>query len=95
MKKKLFLIALLLLQLCLFVGCGMKGRDIEPEPSNYANKYIELINIYEETDGFRGIVTRVAYDKNTKVLYLMTKGNNDSGITPIYNADGTLKLYEE
>lgn len=38
---------------------------------------------------------RVSYgvyvDKNTGVLYYRFQ----SGITPIYNADGTLKLYEE
>lgn len=35
----------------------------------------------------------IFYDKNTGVMYYMygTKG----GITPIYNADGTLKIYEE
>ena len=93
MKKKIFLIVfIIILETCLF-GCGKKG-DIKPEPSNYANKYIDLVNIYEDTDNIGGMIVRVAYDRETKVLYLITSGNNDSGITPIYNADGTLKLYE-
>lgn len=33
----------------------------------------------------------VCYDIETKVMYLQGSG----GITPMYNADGTLKLYDE
>ena len=35
------------------------------------------------------------YDKNTGVMYLCKYGQSSSFMTPIYNADGTLKLYEE
>jgi hypothetical protein len=37
------------------------------------------------------VTYRIMVDKNTGVLYY----RYNSGITPIYNADGTLKLYEE
>jgi hypothetical protein len=36
------------------------------------------------------------YDKDTKVMYAVFTGYNDGGgMTPLYNPDGTLKLYEE
>ena len=34
------------------------------------------------------------YDKSTKVMYLFVKHGYGAGFTPLYNADGTLKLYE-
>ena len=36
----------------------------------------------------------ILVDKNTNVMYIWITADS-SGITPIYNADGTLKLYEE
>lgn len=32
----------------------------------------------------------IRYDKNTKVMYYECQ----NGITPIYNSDGTVKLYD-
>lgn len=34
------------------------------------------------------------YDKETKVIYLFTSNGYSSGMTPLYNADGTLQIYE-
>lgn len=34
------------------------------------------------------------YDKSTKVMYLFIKHGYGAGLTPLYNADGTLKLYD-
>lgn len=45
--------------------------------------------IYDKNDG-----SVVAYDENTKVMYLCVYGNNSMAITPIYNSDGTVKLYD-
>ena len=36
----------------------------------------------------------ILVDKNTNVMYFWCM-SKDGGITPIYNADGSLKLYEE
>ena len=36
----------------------------------------------------------ILVDKNTNVMYFWCV-SKDGGITPIYNADGSLKLYEE
>ena len=70
-------------------GCG-KG-DIEPENSSLANKYIDLVTIYKDNN----CNTEVLYDKNTKVMYFVKHTDYQFGITPIYNSDGTVKLYDE
>lgn len=88
MKKKILAIALGL-TLCLgMTGCT-KG-DIEPESSRLANKYIDLVTIYKDDNH----CTKVLYDKNTKVMYFVIWSGYQFGITPIYNSDGTVKLYD-
>lgn len=87
MKKKIAAIALGLSICFCMTGCGSEG-DITPENSKLGNKYFDLVNIYEAG------CTTVAYDKNTNVMYYMVECGNAFGITPIYNSDGTLKLYE-
>lgn len=70
----------------LLVSCGWK--DVPDEESVIANKYFDLHEIYEYGCG------SVAYDKNTGVMYFMIVDGYRFGITPIYNADGSLKLYD-
>ena len=88
MKKKILAI-ILGLTLCLgMTGCT-KG-DIEPESSRLANKYIDLVTIYKDDN----CDIEVLYDKNTKVMYFVKCTGYQFGITPIYNSDGTVKLYD-
>lgn len=88
MKTKI-IAAVLGLTLCLgMTGCT-KG-DIKPESSCLANKYIDLVTIYRD----EGNKVEVLYDKNTKVMYFMKCDADRFGITPIYNSDGTVKLYD-
>lgn len=81
----------LITALTLTVLTGCSGHDVEPEQSSVANKYIDLVVIYENLSQ----QTEVMYDKNTGVMYFHRDSRYDSFITPIYNSDGTLKLYEE
>lgn len=78
------------LGLTTLTGC-CSGHDVEPTQSSAANKYIDLVVIYENLSQ----QTEVMYDKNTGVMYFHRDSRYDSFMTPIYNADGTLKLYEE
>lgn len=78
------------LGLITLTGC-CSGHDVEPTQSSAANKYIDLVVIYENLSQ----QTEVMYDKNTGVMYFHRDSRYDSFMTPIYNADGTLKLYEE
>lgn len=38
---------------------------------------------------------RVVYANDTKVLYFIHSQGHQYGIIPLYNADGTLQVYEE
>ena len=88
MKKKILAVALVLTLSFGMTGCT-KG-DIEPESSCFANKYIDLVTIYKDNNHY----TEVLYDKNTKVMYFAKWTTYQFGITPIYNSDGTVKLYD-
>ena len=88
MKKKI-LAVVLGLTLC-FGMTGCTKGDIEPESSRLANKYIDLVTIYKDDNNN----TKVLYDKNTKVMYFVIWSGYQFGITPIYNSDGTVKLYD-
>ena len=81
----------LIMALTLTMLTGCSGHDVEPTQSSAANKYIDLVVIYKNLSQ----QTEVMYDKNTGVMYFHKEGRYDSFMTPIYNADGTLKLYEE
>lgn len=89
MKKKIIAVVLGL-TLCFGIAGCAKG-DIEPKSSILANKYIDLVTIYRDNDHS----TEVLYDKNTKVMYFIKRSGYQFGITPIYNSDGTVKLYDE
>lgn len=86
MKKKIVAIVLGLSMCIGLTGCG--SGNITPTNNKLGNKYFDLVNIYES--GY----TNVAYDKNTNVMYFIEQSGYSFGITPIYNSDGTLKLYE-
>lgn len=88
MKKKILAVALGLTLCFGLTGCT-KG-DIEPKNSCLANKYIDLVTIYKDDE----YQTEVVYDKNTKVMYFLKSSGQQFGITPIYNSDGTVKLYD-
>lgn len=49
------------------------------------SEYIQVV----EYDSVRG--RSIVYDKTTKVMYI-SRGS-DSSFTPLYNADGTLRLW--
>jgi hypothetical protein len=90
MKKKIAII-IVALSICVgMAGCSGKARDGNCNFTYVDNEYIHLITVCDRDDG-----NIIAYDENTKVLYLCVYGYSTMGITPIYNSDGSLKLYEK
>lgn len=67
---------------------GFRKSSIETENSN---KYIDLVAVCKDNEPN----TEVLYDRNTKVMYFVKHTGSEFGITPIYNSDGTVKLYNE
>lgn len=90
MKKKIAAIIVALSMCVGITGCSEKVRDGNRNFTYVDNKYIHLITVCDKGDG-----NVIAYDEDTKVLYLCVYGYSTMGITPIYNSDGSLKLYEK
>lgn len=94
MKNKILTILLSGIVALSFVGCGVQT-------------YQEAINATESTvdfaDGYFTVIMqwgniptyRIVYAKDTKVKYFVFFDGYRCGITPLYNADGTLQIYEE
>ena len=65
----------------LLVGCG----------AGYTNKEETFYTVVYSNNTYL-----VVYDNYTKVMYHMNIGSYNRGnITPLYNADGTLRVWEE
>lgn len=81
MKKTILIIA------CMICAAVLTGCDTNYTETNIST-YFDYCLIETSKTG-----ERIFYDKNTRVMYY--KDISRGGITPIYNADGTLKIYEE
>ena len=87
MKKKIICLGLVIVMLVSLTGCSSNVININMVTKSPNTDLIsfEIIdnNFYEA----------ILVEKNTKVMYCwLTCGSG--GITPIYNTDGSLKLYE-
>lgn len=56
----------------------------------FSNKYFTIVN---ELDRFGKY--KIIYANDTRVIYLICVSGHHFGITPLYNADGTLQIYGE
>lgn len=77
----LIAIILSVICICIYKGCTTKEKTEQVEEPD--NTLIEIechINYI------------IMYDKDTKVVYYRGKGG-DADLLPLYNADGSLKLY--
>ena len=88
MKKPCIIMMCLLFMLSMLVGChytiNPANNDINSDGSINSSK--DEIEVYK-TNGFHYIYV----DNETGVLYL----SNTKGLTPMYNADGTLKTAKQ
>ena len=95
MKKKILAIIMAATMALSIFGCTSYQEDVDISQENYSfcNGYFTVIN--EWRDWHRRY--RIAYANDTKVKYFIAY-NVDSesqfGITPLYNADGTLQVYD-
>lgn len=93
MKKRLLSMALAVVMVVCLVGCGATYQEAAGQTENstsgdFGNGYFTVIT---EWDCYQ-----IVYANDTKVKYLIfDSGMYRFGITPIYNADGTLQIYEE
>ncbi len=85
MKKRLLSVALAVVMVVCLVACGTYSPQIENETSNSP-----FVIVYRDSDVW------IFADKETNVEYVMVNNSHGGvGFQPLYNADGTLKLYED
>lgn len=84
---------IIILSLCLLLtGCGTKYEDAEDTLKEIGGGYFTLI---KEWNGENGDLYKIVYANDSKVKYLMWFRGYRGGITPLYNADGSLQVYGE
>ena len=72
-------------------GCGVsRTGDIDANLKKIQSEYFGA-EVIEDFGGGNLVIV----DKNTDVLYLFVHGYQSSTMTPIYNSDGTVMLYQE
>lgn len=90
MKKVITLLLLSFMLITSFVGCENRSiADADANSGFVDSEYIDLVSI--EVD--ENYAYEILYDKHTGVMYLVVKGYASGMMTPIYNADGSLKIY--
>jgi hypothetical protein len=80
-----------ILCLCLLLtGCGTSYKDAVSVSETIGGGYFTQIKIWDDSEAFY----RIVYANDTKVKYLIWKNGYQGGITPLYNADGSLQVYK-
>lgn len=93
MKKLIKIITICALSLSL-VGCGKSYQEVtkgnEIRNDDFCGGYFTKIVKWDDYYGTYWIV----YAKDSNVKYFITRNSQKFGITPLYNADGSLQIYE-
>lgn len=92
MKKRLLSVVLAVVMAVCLVGCGTTyqgaaGNVENNELDDFAGGYFIIVTEWGRY--------KIVCAKDTKVKYLIGFDGYRFGITPLYNADGTLQIYEE
>ena len=89
MRKTLFIIALFCLMSSTLTGCKTKV-DTDNDTTVF-DKFTVIETRNNPNDG----VLYIMYDNDTKVEYYYIYTGHRAGLCPVYNADGTIKVYTE
>ena len=94
MKKKIALVLVLCIMTAMLCGCSkVSYEDASSEISiDFGNGY--FIPIKEWGTDMDSYYQQLVYANDSKVMYYIIKTSKGIGITPLYNADGTLQIYE-
>lgn len=93
MKKKVALILVLCAVVAMLCGCSSSYEEANTNPGNCFSKgYFTAIKSWD--GGMNNPSEHIVYANDTGVMYYVFFGVNCAGITPLYNADGTLQIWE-
>lgn len=94
MNKRIASVVLAIMMVICLVGCGTaqyQESAVGKDEENWG--YFTVISKHG-IGGFGSYY--IVYANDTKVMYVLSDGNyNHGAFTPLYNADGTLQIYEE
>ena len=90
MKKKIALILVLCAVATVLCSCSSASYE-EAKTNPINNGYFTIIKEWGDT---LHSVERIVYANDTGVMYYIFSKGYQGGITPLYNADGTLQIYE-
>lgn len=92
MKKKLIALLVMCLLLLSLVGCSVTYQEATSENNgeDFCAGYFTTIIEWHDDMGIYLIV----YANDTNVKYMVVKSGYKFGITPLYNTDGTLQIYD-
>ncbi len=96
MKKQILVILIGSILALSCVGCGTTyqeatGQTKSKSDDDFGDGYFTVVSEWGNPTSIYYIV----YANDTKVKYFVMWTGNQCGITPLYNADGTLQIYEE
>lgn len=89
--KKIIAVCIICVLMFALSGCETSHMNAIDENLKKINSEYFDAEVIEDL-GCGGLVV---VDKNTNVLYLFIKGYQASVMTPIYNSDGTVMLYQD
>ena len=93
MKKKIALVLVLCAIATVLCSCSSSYEEANTNPDNYLSKgYFTIIKSWD--GGINHPTEYIVYANDTGVMYYIFLGGYSGGITPLYNADGTLQIYE-
>ena len=91
--KKFCLVLIIILMAAVLCGCSSSYEEANTNPNNYLSKgYFTVIKSWD--GGMDFPAEYIVYANDTKVMYYVFRSNYAGGMTPLYNTDGTLQIYE-
>ena len=91
MKKKIIIFITCLLLILSFAGCKVTTTKYSDDGHCVYSRFV----VVEKSENPISGTTFVVYDEDTKVMYYIIDNYHQCGITPIYNSDGTIKIYKK
>lgn len=93
MKRLILILTITLMCGMVFTGCKTTVTE-NVDNAYYQNAFNQFVVVEERRNGDYGTLS-IMYDKDTKVMYYMITSAYRCGITPIYNSDGSVMIYDE
>ena len=102
MKRTLAIVFIALIITGLLTGCGSTSESVDSTEETVQQEEVEtvagLIVIDYTTSNYGGVRSCIMYDPETYVMYVLVRSGTNAtsvgGLSVMYNADGTVKLYD-